>query len=61
MEFKKIRSKEDCLKAPKSFDQVECWTDGKWLIVPGYPEAESDHNCDAMGCGQDHIILRILL
>lgn len=39
-------------------------TDGKEVVVLGDPPDESDsdeplHNCDAMGCGWCHVILRI--
>jgi hypothetical protein len=40
----------------------EVWTDGDDVIVLGIPpreyEEENGHNCDDMGCGQCHVILR---
>jgi len=35
---------------------VTCYLlDGK-VYVPGDPHRYQDHNCDAMGCGQEHIV-----
>lgn len=34
----------------------------EWLVVTGTPkENDPDHNCDAMGCGQHHVIFRAAL
>lgn len=40
----------------------EVWTDGTDVIVLGLPpradDEENGHNCDEMGCGQCHVLLK---
>jgi hypothetical protein len=40
----------------------EVWTDGTDVIVLGLPPnadvEENGHNCDEMGCGQCHVLLK---
>jgi len=31
--------------------------DKQKVVITGYPQGE-EHNCDAMGCGQSHVIVR---
>lgn len=35
--------------------------EGRMRVTLGDPGDDPDHNCDAMGCGQDHVILREVL
>jgi hypothetical protein len=41
------------------------YTDGKRLVVTAHPDHVRDgedwHNCDAMGCGWEHVIGRVQL
>lgn len=52
----------------EGFYRIEAWSDGREIVVLGSPKDEAPeddgtmgHNCDAMGCGQDHVIARITL
>lgn len=36
----------------------EVWRHGARVIVLGSPDEDSDHNCDCMGCGQAHVLMR---
>ena len=46
----------------RQLNAQEVWTDGTDVIVLGIPPHEDDeengHNCDDMGCGQCHVLLR---
>ena len=46
----------------RRLDAQEVWTNDKDVIVLGMPPREYDeengHNCDEMGCGQCHVLLR---
>ena len=59
----------DCnrLGVPEGFKLVnahEVWVGHGLLVVTGVPEEELDegnlkHNCDAMGCGQAHVLYKV--
>ena len=55
--MKSQRRADDC---PAGYEPVQAYTNGKEIVVIGQPEHD-DHNCDAMGCGQNHVIARIAL
>ena len=49
---------------------ARAYVDGDWLIIAGVPldpddvegwTEEDGHNCDQMGCGQDHVLYRVRL
>ena len=42
----------------KRLDVYEVFSDGARIVVLGRPDEASDHNCDRMGCGWDHVIVR---
>jgi len=42
----------------KVSDNPETWESKNEIVVLGSPAEGSDHNCDAMGCGQCHVIER---
>lgn len=46
---------------PKGYVRVTAFTNGEKIVVVGSPmdedgDEENGHNCDAMGCGWDHIL-----
>lgn len=54
---------------PAGFTQMDKYTrvyvSDKWLLVTGTPDESEDeetgHNCDAMGCGWEHVLYRFPL
>jgi len=53
---------------PKGYRAIEAYSDGTRVVIPGVPATPEDgipddlrHNCDALGCGLDHVILRTRL
>ncbi len=47
---------------PEGYEKMDSYSNGKNLIVLGVPRDDSDHNCDAMGCGTlDHVVAVIPL
>ncbi len=47
---------------PEGYEKMDAYSNGKNLIILGVPRDDSDHNCDAMGCGTlDHVIAIIPL
>lgn len=53
--------------APKGYRRLdaEVWIGSNDVVVVGTPDESEDeetgHNCDAMGCGWDHVLYRIPL
>lgn len=38
----------------------EVWTSATEIVVIGAPSHDDEgHNCDEMGCGQEHVLVRI--
>ncbi len=54
---------------PAGYRQLDKYTrvyvSDKWLLVTGTPDESEDeetgHNCDAMGCGWEHVLYRLPL
>ena len=53
---------------PDGYRAIEAYSDGTRVVIPGVPatpenvpEDDLRHNCDAMGCRRDHVILWLLL
>ena len=50
---------------PAGYRKIEAYTNGRMIVVPeqkSWPitnDPEDGHNCDVMGCGQEHIVARI--
>ena len=52
--------------APLGFVRLGAWTNGQEVVIEGMPpdedmddeRADVIHNCDAMGCGLAHVLLR---
>ncbi len=53
---------------PKGWNEVAAYAKGDRVIILGKPTEEPDdwadddprrHNCDEMGCGQDHVLARL--
>src|SRR5690349_16918545 len=56
----------DC--TPDGYEEVvrfrggSVWSDGRGIVVLASPyTSDESHNCDAMGCGQDHVVYRAAL
>jgi len=37
----------------------EVFSNGRDIVICGDPGEEGDHNCDEMGCGWDHVLVRL--
>ena len=49
-------------RIPEGFRQTgfSKYESDQWIVITGEPADDDDtHNCDAMGCGWDHVIQRI--
>lgn len=54
---------------PAGYTQLDKYTrvyvSDRWLLITGTPEESEDeetgHNCDAMGCGWEHVLYRFPL
>jgi calcineurin-like phosphoesterase family protein len=47
--------------APESYRLIRAYSNGTEIIIPGDPDEEKDgenHNCDALGCGWEHVAHR---
>ena len=48
--------------AHPGWTELQCYLRGNEIIISGQPPSnaypETTHNCDAMGCGQAHILVR---
>lgn len=36
----------------------DTWQSNIETVIVGTPEENSDHDCDAMGCGYEHVLVR---
>lgn len=45
----------------ESFGDGEIWLKDGWVIVLGQPQEGDGHNCDQMGCGWNHVLVRAKL
>ena len=41
--------------------EVQVWVSDSAVVVIGWPLPDPDHNCDQMGCGFSHVLLRARL
>lgn len=46
---------------PEGYSPIEAISNNKEIVILGTPEDGDDHNCDAMACGQAHVIVRVQL
>lgn len=49
-----------------AIDNIHIYTDGRMVVITGTPPDEDDddvacemHDCDAMGCGQEHVLMAL--
>jgi len=64
-----LEIKRDPGSVPAGYRQLDKYTrvyvSDKWLLVTGTPDESEDeetgHNCDAMGCGWEHVLYRFPL
>lgn len=43
---------------PAGWEKADAFIRGDEVVILGSPEEGGDHNCDANGCGQDHVLAR---
>jgi hypothetical protein len=62
-EYDAVLARLQCM--PEGWVPVAAFTDGQEIVVIGYPlDEEADptgelHDCDVMGCGVDHVLVRV--
>lgn len=42
-------------------EDTRVYQTARHIVITGDPAADSEHNCDAMGCGMEHVLYRFPL